>query len=73
MKPHLLLSLGIVYAASLVSGCSGNDPGSIIPPSGPTASAEDQHTPQSDVLTSQEAALVSHGNSEPIPAAKPDL
>ncbi len=73
MRRHILFFLGIVCATELLSGCSGNDPGPIIMPSESAASADDQRTPQSDALTSHEAALVSQGNSEPIPAAKPDL
>lgn len=69
-------SLGFVFTLGILSGCSGgNDTVPIIAPGpgGPTASAEEQRTPQSDALTSQEATLVSQGNSEPIPAPKPDL
>lgn len=73
MKRPILIFLGIFGATGLLSGCSGNDPGPIITPSGPAASVEDQRTPQSDALTSQEAALISQGDSDPIPAAKPDL
>lgn len=73
MKRPMLLPLGIVWAVGLLSGCSGSDPGPLITPNGPAASAEEQRTPQSDALTSQEAALVNLGNSEPIPASKPDL
>jgi hypothetical protein len=56
-----------------LSGCSGNDNVPIITPSGPTANVDDQRTSQSDELTSQEAALVSQADSEPIPAPLPDL
>lgn len=73
MKRPMFLPLGIVCAVGLLSGCSGNDPGPIITPNGPAASAEDQRTLQSDALTSQEAALVNQGNSEPAPASKSDL
>ena len=74
MKPPMFWLLGVVCAVGLMSGCSGSDTVPIITPSGPTAAtADDQRTPQSDALTSQEAALVSQGNSEPIPAPKPDL
>lgn len=73
MRRHLLIFLGLFAATGVLSGCGGNDPGPILPPSGPAASAEDQRTSQSDALTSQEAALVSQGNSEPVPASKPDL
>lgn len=73
MKSRLFISLGLVCAVGFLFGCSGSDNVPIIPPSGPTASADDQRTPESDALTSQEAALVSQGNSEPIPAPKPDL
>ena len=73
MKPPMFWLLGVVCAVELMSGCSGSDNVPIIPPSAPAASADDQRIPQSDALTSQEAALVSQGNSEPIPARKPDL
>jgi len=73
MKSLVHPTLGFALAVGLLSGCSGNDPGPIITPGGPAASAEDQRTPQSDALTSQEAALVDQGNSEPEPASKPDL
>jgi hypothetical protein len=74
MKPPMLGPLGVIFAIGLLSGCSGSDTAPIItPPSGPTASVDDQRTPQSDALTSDEAALVSQANSEPIPALPPDL
>lgn len=73
MKSPTYSSLGFVFMIGLMSGCSGSDTVPIIPPSGPTASADDQRTPQSDTLTSQEAALVSQADSEPITAPKPDL
>ncbi len=73
MKSLAYPTLGLALAVGTLSGCSGNDPGPIISPSGPAAAAEEPHTPQSDALTSQEAALVSQGNSEPAPAPKPDL
>ena len=71
-RTHSFLAFG--FTIGLLSGCSGSDTVPIITPSGPTAAtADDQRAPQSDALTSQEAALVSQGNSEPIPAPKPDL
>jgi len=73
MRPPMLGPLGVIFAIGLLSGCSGNDNMPIITPSGPTASADDQRTPQSDALTSDEAALVSQANSEPVPALLPDL
>ena len=73
MKPPMFWLLGVACAVGLMSGCSGSDNVPIIAPNGPTASADDQRTLQSDALTSAEAALVSQGNSEPIPAPKPDL
>jgi predicted small lipoprotein YifL len=73
MKPFIYSVLSFALAVGALSGCGGNDPGPIIPPSGPAASAEDQQTSQSDALTSHEAALVNQGNSEPAPASKPDL
>jgi hypothetical protein len=74
MKPLTFLPLGVICAVGLMSGCSGSDNVPIItPPSGPTASADDQRTPESDALTSQEAALVSQGNSEPVSTPKQDL
>jgi hypothetical protein len=77
MKSLAYSSLGLLFSIGLMSGCSGSDSAPILPasgpPSGPTASAEEQRVPQSDALTSQEAALVSQANSEPNPAPKPDL
>ncbi|MGE0643600.1 MAG: hypothetical protein AB7P24_08020 [Nitrospira sp.] len=73
MKSSLFWSLGIGCAVGLSSGCSGNDNGPIITPGGPTAAVEDQRVLQSDALTSEEAALVSQAESEPIPAPLPDL
>ena len=73
MKSRTHSFLAFVFTIGLLSGCSGSDNVPIIPPSAPAASADDQRIPQSDALTSQEAALVSQGNSEPIPAPKPDL
>jgi hypothetical protein len=73
MTSRMLLSLGLVCAVGLMSGCGGNDNVPIIPPSSPTASADDQRTPESDALTSEEATLVSQADSEPDPAPKADL
>lgn len=74
MKAPVYSTLGLVFAFGILFGCSGSDSVPIItPPSGPTASADDQRTPESDALTAQEAALVSQADSEPIPAPKPDL
>lgn len=73
MKSPLFWPVGVVFVIGLLSGCGGNDNVPIITPSGPTASAEDQRTPESDALTSEEAALVSQADSEPDPAPLPDL
>lgn len=73
MKSSIFWPLGVVCAVGLMSGCGGSDNVPIIPPNGPTASADDQRTPESDALTSEEAALVSQANSEPDPAPKADL
>jgi hypothetical protein len=73
MKSPLIWPVGVVFTIGLLSGCGGNDNVPIITPSGPTASAEDQRTPESDALTSEEAALVSQAASEPDPAPLPDL
>lgn len=73
MKSLVHSALSVALAVGILSACSSNDAVPGIPPSGPTASADDQQTPQSDALTSQEAALVSEGNSEPNPATAPDL
>jgi len=73
MKSPIFWPLGVVCAIGLLSGCSGNDNVPIITPSGPTASAEDQRTPESDALTSEEAALVSQAESEPDLPPKQDL
>ena len=73
MKSSIFLPLGAICAVGLLSGCGGNDSVPIITPNGPTASADDQRTPDSDALASDEAALVSQANSEPDPAPKADL
>lgn len=73
MKRFMCCSLGVACAVGLLSGCSGDDNVPIITPSGPTAAVEEQRIPQSDALTSEEAALVSQAESEPIPAPLPDL
>ena len=73
MKSSIVWPLGVVCAVGLMSGCGGSDSVPIITPNGPTASADDQRTPASDTLTSDEAALVSQADSEPDPAPKADL
>jgi len=73
MKSSIFLPLGAICAVGLLSGCGGNDNVPIIPPTSPTASADDQRTSESDALTSEEAALVSQADSEPDPAPKADL
>jgi hypothetical protein len=73
MKSRVHPFLMFAFTAGLLSGCSGSDTVPIITPSGPTATADDQRTPQSDALTSQEAALISQAESEPVPAPLPDL
>jgi hypothetical protein len=73
MKTRIYSSLGLIFAVGLMSGCSGNDTVPIIPPNGPTASAEEQRTPESDALTSQEAALVSQADAEQEPPQQPDI
>ena len=73
MRSIVRSTLGVMFAVGFLSGCSGNDGAPIIMPSGPTASADDQRTPQSDALTSDEAALVSQAESEAVPAPRPDL
>ncbi|MGC4098211.1 MAG: hypothetical protein QM706_13935 [Nitrospira sp.] len=73
MKPLVYSTLSLALAVGILSGCSGNDGMPIIAPNGPTASADDQRAPESDALTSQEAALVSQAESEPTPAPLPDL
>ncbi len=73
MKSSIVWPLGVVCAVGLMSGCGGNDNVPIITPNGPTASADDQRTPESDALTSEEATVVSQANSEPDPAPKADL
>lgn len=73
MKSSIVWPLGVVCAVGLMSGCGGSDNVPIIPPSGPTASVDDQHMPESDALASDEAALVSQADSEPDPAPKADL
>jgi hypothetical protein len=73
MKSCVHPFLMFVFTVGLLSGCSGSDTVPIITPSGPTATADDQRPPQSDALTSQEAALISQAESEPVPAPLPDL
>ena len=73
MKSLVYSTLSLAFAVGILSGCSGSDSVPIVSPNGPTASADDQRTPESEALTSQEAALVSQADSEPIPAPKPDL
>ena len=73
MKSRVHPFLMFVFTVGLLSGCSGSDTVPIITPSGPTATADDQRTPKSDALTSQEAALISQAESEPVPAPLPDL
>jgi hypothetical protein len=73
MKSLIYSTLSVAFAVVSLPGCSGSDSMPIITPSGPTASADDQRAPQSDALTSDEAALVNQANSEPNPAPKPDL
>ena len=73
MTRPMLWPLGVVCAVGLLSGCSGNDNVPAITPSGPTAAVEEQHIPQSDTLTAEEASLISQAESEPAPASLPDL
>lgn len=73
MKRSMFWLLGVASAVGLLSGCSGSDNVPIITPSGPNAAVEEQRIPQSDALTSEEAALVSQAESEPIPVPLPDL
>ena len=73
MKQPIFWLLGAVCIAGLLSGCGGSDNVPIIPPSGPTASAEEHRIPESDALTSQEAAPVSQADAEPEPPQKPDI
>ena len=73
MKQSMYCTLGVVCAVGLLSGCSGDDNVPLITPSGPTAAMEEQRIPQSDALTSEEAALVSQAESEPLPIPLPDL
>jgi len=73
MNIRIYSSLGLVWAAGLLSACGGNDNVPIITPSGPSAAVEEQRVHQSDALNSQEAALISQAESEPVPAPLPDL
>jgi hypothetical protein len=74
MKSPIVWPLGIVCAVGLMSGCGGSDNVPIItPPGAPVAMADDQRTPESDALTSEEATLVSQADSEPDPTPLPDL
>ena len=73
MKSRVFFLYGFLCIVGFVSGCSGSDSVPVITPGGSIAAAEEQRVQQSDALTSHEAALVSQGNSEPVPAPKPDL
>ena len=73
MTRPMLWPLGVVCAVGLLSGCSGHDNVPVITPNGPTAAVEEQHIPQSDTLTAEEASLISQAESEPAPASLPDL
>ncbi len=77
MRSVTYSTLCFMFAVGLLSGCSGSDNVPITsssgPPSGPTAATEDRRVPESDALTSQEAALISQAESEPVPAPRPDL
>lgn len=74
MRLPLLWLLGIICVVGLISGCSGSDNVPILTsPDTPVAEADDQRTPESDALTSEEAALVSLADSEPDPAPRSDL
>ena len=73
MKSLIYPTLSLAFAVVSLPGCSGSDSMPIVTPSGPTASADDQRAPQSDALTSEEAALVNQANSEHNPAPRPDL
>lgn len=74
MRSPVLSALGLALAVGIVSGCSGSDNTPIVSsgPS-PTATGEDQRTPQSDALTDAEVSLVNQANAEPAPPQKPDL
>lgn len=73
MKSLVYSTLSLAFVIGILSGCSGGDNVPIGLSSGPAASADDQRVPQSDALTSEEAAQVSQVNSEPNPATAPDL
>ncbi len=73
-KSYTRSSLGMLCIAGFLSGCGGSDDVPILASSGPTAGVEEQRAlQQSDDLTSQEAALISQAESEPIPTPLPDL
>jgi hypothetical protein len=74
MKPPMFWPLGIISIVGFLSGCGGSDNVPLTaPPGAPIASADDQREPQSDALTSEEAALISQADAEPDPAPKADL
>ena len=74
MKSPVLSALGLALAVGILSGCSGSGSDNApIVSSGPAAAAEDQRVPQSDALTSAEAAQVNQADAEPAPTQKPDL
>ena len=73
MKSLVYSTLSLAFAVGVLSGCGGNDNVPVITPSGPTAAVEEQRMAQSDALTSEEAALISQADAEPVPAPLPDL
>lgn len=74
MRSVSRLTLSFMFAVGL-SGCSGSDTAPVIAPSAPpiAAAGDDQRVPQSDEMTSEEAALWSQGESEPDPAPRQDI
>ena len=74
MKQPTLIAVGLTLTLSSLSGCSGSD-GAPAVSNGSTsaATADDQRTPQSDVLTQAEVAQVNQANAEPVRQKQPDL
>ncbi|HMS84852.1 MAG TPA: hypothetical protein PKD12_14470 [Nitrospira sp.] len=74
MKQSIFWLLSAICIAGLLPACSGSDNSpTLLTPSGPTASVEEQRGLQSDVLTPEETTLMSQAESEPDPVPLLDL
>ncbi len=73
MKRERLFAASVMLAVGALAGCNGSDSAPVVS-GGPTAAVtDDQRTPQSDALTTTEAAQVNQANAEPEPPQKPDM